>query len=171
MIDRQPVMEESVGVGQRPSRLRTGTRSRWNASRRDCSAARSLFEMWHGEFRHPRPVEIYDAQFSRSREDNFFLAFVTQTPSAQVADLGWHRVADSGARRNRPPTGVDPARASLDLLSDLESDTRNVLLTLARIWTTLELGRSSRRMRLRRGRSASFRPSINRSSLEPEPCT
>ena len=27
-----------------------------------------------------------------------------------------------------------------DLLGDLESDTRNVLLTLARIWTTLQTG-------------------------------
>ena len=28
--------------------------------------------MWHGEFRRPRLVEIYDAQFSWSREDDFF---------------------------------------------------------------------------------------------------
>ena len=27
----------------------------------------NFFEMWHGEFRHPRLVEIYDAQFSWSR--------------------------------------------------------------------------------------------------------
>jgi hypothetical protein len=44
--------------------------------------------MWHGEFRHPRLVEIYDAQFSWSREDDFFFAPVNQTPSARVADLG-----------------------------------------------------------------------------------
>jgi hypothetical protein len=44
--------------------------------------------MWHGEFRHPRLVETYDAQFSWSREDDFFFASVNQTPSARVADLG-----------------------------------------------------------------------------------
>ena len=44
--------------------------------------------MWHGEFRHPRLVEIYDAQFSWFREDDFFFAFVNQTPSARVVDLG-----------------------------------------------------------------------------------
>jgi hypothetical protein len=44
--------------------------------------------MWHGEFRHPRLVEIFDAQFSWSRENDFFFAFVNQTPSARVVDPG-----------------------------------------------------------------------------------
>jgi hypothetical protein len=44
--------------------------------------------MWHGEFRHPRLVEVYDAQFAWSREDDFFLGFVNETQAARVADLG-----------------------------------------------------------------------------------
>ncbi|WP_438302569.1 aminoglycoside adenylyltransferase domain-containing protein [Streptomyces sp. HUAS TT11] len=43
-----------------------------------------------------------------------------------------------------PVPQTDPARASVagvpSLLNDLDSDTRNVLLTLARIWTTLATG-------------------------------
>jgi ubiquinone/menaquinone biosynthesis C-methylase UbiE len=72
--------------------------------------------MWHGEFRHPRLVEIYDAQFSWSREDDFFFAFVNQTPSARVADLGCGtgRLTLALAAAGHQVTGVDPARASLD---------------------------------------------------------
>ena len=58
-----------------------------------------------------------------------------------------------------------------ELLGDLESDTRNVLLTLARIWTTLQTGQSARRTRRRLGSSSSFRPSTNLSWPGPEPCT
>ncbi|MFC8348330.1 aminoglycoside adenylyltransferase family protein [Streptomyces sp. NPDC057280] len=49
------------------------------------------------------------------------------------------------ARLLDPVPATDLARASLAgipaLLADLDSDTRNVLLTLARIWTTLATGR------------------------------
>jgi ubiquinone/menaquinone biosynthesis C-methylase UbiE len=71
--------------------------------------------MWHGEFRHPRFVEIYDAQFSWSRGDDFFFAFVNQTPSARVADLGCGtgRLTLALAAAGHQVTGVDPARASL----------------------------------------------------------
>ena len=44
--------------------------------------------VWHGEFQHPRLVEIYDAQFCWSRDDDFFFVFVNQTPSVRLADLG-----------------------------------------------------------------------------------
>jgi hypothetical protein len=43
--------------------------------------------MWHGEFRQPRLVEVYDAQFASSREDDFFLEFVNEMLAARVADL------------------------------------------------------------------------------------
>jgi hypothetical protein len=85
-------------------------------------------------------------------------AVLVGPPPAQLLDPVPHDDLIRGAAAGIP-----------HLLSDLESDTRNVLLTLA--GRRSKLGRSSRRMRLRRGRSASFRPSINRSSLEPEPCT
>ena len=59
--------------------------------------------------------------------------------------------ADHPLTGPRPAQLLDPvppqdlARASLagipDLLADLDSDTRNVLLTLARIWSTLATGR------------------------------
>ena len=82
MIDSQPVMRVRAW-GSPVIGLPAG-----NASRRPCPDARSLFEMWRGAFRHPRLVEIYDAQFSWSREDDFFFALVNRTPSAKVADLG-----------------------------------------------------------------------------------
>jgi 2-polyprenyl-3-methyl-5-hydroxy-6-metoxy-1,4-benzoquinol methylase len=75
----------------------------------------SFFEMWHGEFRHPRLVEVYDAQFSWSRDDDFFLAVVNETPSARVVDLGCGtgRLTLGIAAAGHSVTGVDPARASI----------------------------------------------------------
>jgi 2-polyprenyl-3-methyl-5-hydroxy-6-metoxy-1,4-benzoquinol methylase len=72
--------------------------------------------VWHGEFRHPRLVEVYDAEFAWSREDDFFLAVVDETPSARVVDLGCGtgRLALGLAAAGHRVTGVDPARASLD---------------------------------------------------------
>jgi len=72
--------------------------------------------VWHGEFRHPRLVEVYDAGFPWGREDDFFLSLARETPGARVVDLGCGTgrltlgLAEAGFR----VTGVDPAPASLD---------------------------------------------------------
>ena len=72
--------------------------------------------MWHGEFRHPRLVEIYDAVCVWSREDEFFVSVVGQTPAARVLDLGCGtgRLTLALAAAGHAVTGVDPARPSLD---------------------------------------------------------
>jgi SAM-dependent methyltransferase len=72
--------------------------------------------VWHGEFRHPRLVEVYDAEFGWTREDDFFRSVVDQTPAARVVDLGCGtgRLALGLAAAGHRVTGVDPARASLD---------------------------------------------------------
>ena len=43
--------------------------------------------MWHGEFRHPRLVQVYDAVCRWSPEDDFFVSVVGRPP-ARVLDLG-----------------------------------------------------------------------------------
>lgn len=72
--------------------------------------------MWHGEFRHPRLVEIYDAQCTWSREDDFFLALADERPASRVVDLGCGtgRLTVALAAAGHHVTGVDPAGASLD---------------------------------------------------------
>lgn len=72
--------------------------------------------MWHGEFRHPRLVEVYDAEFGWSREDDFFLSVAAEAPGGRVVDLGCGtgRLALGLAAAGFQVTGVDPARASLD---------------------------------------------------------
>jgi SAM-dependent methyltransferase len=72
--------------------------------------------VWHGEFRHPRLVEVYDAVCVWSREDEFFVAVIGETPAGHVLDLGCGtgRLTLALAAAGHRVTGVDPARASLD---------------------------------------------------------
>src|ERR1022692_3209537 len=72
--------------------------------------------MRHAEFNDARLTAVYDAMFGWSRDDDFFLSVVGQTPAAQVLDLGCGtgRLALAMAAAGHAVTGVDPARASLD---------------------------------------------------------
>ncbi|WP_327064663.1 class I SAM-dependent methyltransferase [Kitasatospora sp. NBC_01250] len=72
--------------------------------------------MRHAEFRDSRLVAVYDAECPWSREDDFFLSVVRETPAARVLDLGCGtgRLALGMAAAGHMVTGVDPASASLD---------------------------------------------------------
>ena len=72
--------------------------------------------MRHGEFNDPRLVEVYDAECPWSREDDFPLSVINETPNARVLDLGCGtgRLALGAAAAGHTVTGVDPARASLE---------------------------------------------------------
>ncbi len=72
--------------------------------------------MREAEFRDPRLVTVYDAECPWSRDDDFFLAVVNETPCARVLDLGCGtgRLALGMAAAGHTVTGVDPARASLE---------------------------------------------------------
>ncbi|MFG3418392.1 class I SAM-dependent methyltransferase [Micromonospora sp. NPDC049460] len=71
--------------------------------------------MRHGEFHHPRLVRVYDAECLWSRDDDWFLARVCETPAARVLDLGCGtgRLALGMAAAGHTVTGVDPAGPSL----------------------------------------------------------
>jgi SAM-dependent methyltransferase len=71
--------------------------------------------MHHGEFRDPRLVEVYDAAFGWSRDDEFFASVVNQSPRCRVLDLGCGtgRLALALSEAGHLVTGVDPAPASL----------------------------------------------------------
>ncbi len=70
----------------------------------------------HAEFLDPRLVAVYDAECPWSRDDDFFLSVVDETPAARVLDLGCGtgRLALGLAAAGHTVTGVDPARASLE---------------------------------------------------------
>ena len=72
--------------------------------------------MWHGEFRDPRLVAAYDVEFPWSRDDDFFLSVVDETPAARVVDVGCGtgRLAVAMAAAGHTVSGIDPARTSLD---------------------------------------------------------
>jgi SAM-dependent methyltransferase len=67
------------------------------------------------EFNDPCLAEVYDAEFGWSRDDDFFLALVNETPAARVLDLGCGtgRLALGLAAAGHAVTAVDPAAASL----------------------------------------------------------
>jgi SAM-dependent methyltransferase len=71
--------------------------------------------MRHAEFNDPALVMVYDAAFGWSRDDDFFLSVVNETPAARVIDLGCGtgRLALGMAAAGHTVTAVDPARASL----------------------------------------------------------
>jgi ubiquinone/menaquinone biosynthesis C-methylase UbiE len=72
--------------------------------------------MRHAEFNDPDLVQVYDAMFGWSRDDDFFLSVVSPTPAARVLDLGCGtgRLALALSSAGHAVTGVDPAAASLD---------------------------------------------------------
>ncbi len=72
--------------------------------------------MRDGEFNHPDLVAVYDAQFGWTRDDDFFLSLVNQTPSARVLDLGCGtgRLALGMSAAGHTVTGIDPAVASIE---------------------------------------------------------
>ena len=72
--------------------------------------------MRHAEFNHPVLVQVYDALFGWSRDDEFFMSVVDASPAARVLDLGCGtgRLALAMAADGHEVTGVDPARASLE---------------------------------------------------------
>ncbi len=72
--------------------------------------------MRNAEFNNPRLTEVYDAECLWGRDDEFFLAFVNETPGSKVLDLGCGtgRVTLAIAAAGHHVTGVDPAGASLD---------------------------------------------------------
>ena len=68
------------------------------------------------EFRDARLVEVYDAQNTWGRDDDYFLARAAEGPGGRVLDLGCGtgRLTVALADAGHVVTGVDPAVASLD---------------------------------------------------------
>jgi len=71
--------------------------------------------MEQAEFRDPRLVAVYDAEYGWSRIDRFFLRIANETPRGRVLDLGCGtgRLALALVAAGHEVTGVDPAAASL----------------------------------------------------------
>ncbi|GIE30298.1 methyltransferase type 11 [Actinoplanes italicus] len=72
--------------------------------------------MWHGEYRDPRLVEVYDAEHLWGWEDDFFMRVLADRVTPRVLDLGCGtgRLAIAMAVAGHEVTAVDPARAVLD---------------------------------------------------------
>ncbi|MCC5949852.1 MAG: class I SAM-dependent methyltransferase [Nitriliruptoraceae bacterium] len=71
--------------------------------------------MEQAEFRDPRLIPVYDAEYGWSRIDEFFLSVATETPAVRVLDLGCGtgRLTVALAAAGHRVTGLDPAAASL----------------------------------------------------------
>ena len=71
--------------------------------------------MRDAEFHDHRLVEVYDAECPWSRDDDFFLSVVEETPRVRVLDLGCGtgRLALALAAAGHRVTGVDPAASSI----------------------------------------------------------
>lgn len=72
--------------------------------------------MWHGEYRDPRLVEVYDAEHLWGWEEDFFMRVLADRVTPRVLDLGCGtgRLAIAMAAAGHEVTAVDPARAVLD---------------------------------------------------------
>jgi SAM-dependent methyltransferase len=72
--------------------------------------------MEQAEFRHPRLVEVYDAECPWGPDDDLFRSIVGETPLARVVDLGCGtgRLTVALAEAGHAVTGVDPAAPSLE---------------------------------------------------------
>ena len=105
---------------RRQTEINSETRRRLDQSSRGVEAP-TVVRVWHGEFRHPRLVEVYDALCLWSREDDFFLSVVDETPGARVVDLGCgtgrltlalaaagHRLPASTRRERHGPARTKP---------------------------------------------------------------
>ncbi|MCU1401147.1 MAG: methyltransferase type 11 [Acidimicrobiales bacterium] len=70
----------------------------------------------HAEFGHHRLVEVYDADYGWSCDDDFFMSVVGVRPRSRVLDLGCGtgRLALGMAEAGHVVTGVDPAAASIE---------------------------------------------------------
>ncbi|WP_229073762.1 methyltransferase domain-containing protein [Actinoplanes sp. DH11] len=72
--------------------------------------------MWHGEIRHPRLVEVYDAECPWGWDDDFFMAVLAEHTAPRVLDLGCGtgRLAIAMAAAGHAVTGVGPAGPALE---------------------------------------------------------
>ncbi|MEU4691180.1 methyltransferase domain-containing protein [Actinoplanes sp. NPDC023714] len=72
--------------------------------------------MWHGEYRHPRLVEVYDAECPWGWDDDFFMAVLAEHSAPRVLDLGCGtgRLAIAMAEAGHAVTGLDPSGPALD---------------------------------------------------------
>lgn len=71
--------------------------------------------MRDAEFNDPRLVEVYDAESPWARDDDFFVALVSETPGARVLDVGCGtgRLALGLSSAGHHVTGIDPSAAAL----------------------------------------------------------